>query len=456
MPRFAIIFCGVLCSLTALAAVPDFARDIQPIFAKHCYECHGAEKQKAKLRLDERSSAFRTGNEAVIVPGNASGSKIYQRITLPKGHEDIMPNRGEPLTKAETDLIRDWIAAGAVWPEKVVTAKHWSYVKPTRPELPKIKKEHWARNPIDQFILARLEKENLTASQEADRTTLLRRVFLDLIGLPPSPKDVESFLSDKSPNAYEKVVDRLLSSPQYGERWARPWLDLARYADSSGYQRDNLWDIWPYRDWVIQALNDDMPFDEFTIEQIAGDLLPNATTKQKVATGFNRCVPTNVEAGADQEETRVNQIMDRVNTLGAVWLGSTIGCAQCHNHKYDPITQKEYYQLFAFFNNTPKETDYRTPNSTAAIDLTGPYLKLPDVQHETKENELEKKISRLKQQIDERGAKLAPAQARWEQQIKEEAADLSKTHPLEIAEFEAESGSLYRILDDKSVLHHNL
>ena len=452
MMRFAVIFSGVLGSLTALAGAPDFAHDIQPIFTRHCYECHGAEKQKGKLRLDERSSALRTGEAAVIIPGKATESKLYQRITLPKGHEDIMPNRGEPLSRAETDLIRDWIAAGAVWPEKVVAAKHWSYVKPVRPELPKTRNNHWARNPIDHFILARLEKENLTPSPEADRAILLRRVYLDLIGLPPSPKDVESFLADKSPNAYQKVVDRLLSSPQYGERWARPWLDLARYADSSGYQRDNLWDIWPYRDWVIQALNEDMPFDEFTIEQLAGDLLPNATTKQKVATGFNRCVPTNVEAGADQEETRVNQIIDRVNTLGAVWLGSTIGCAQCHNHKYDPITQKEYYQLFAFFNNTPKETDYRTPNSTAAIDLKGPYLKLPDAEEEFKQDELEKKIARLKQQIDDRGEKLASSQETWEQKIKKEATDLSKTHVLDIAEFETESGSLYRILDDKSVL----
>ena len=374
---FNVVRVFALMAVPMFAGAADFARDVQPIFARHCLECHGSEKQKGKLRLDERDSALRVGDGAIIVPGKADQSELYRRITLPKGHDDIMPNRGEPLSKAETDLIRDWINQGAVWPENSVAAKHWAYVPPTRPQLPKIKNPRSAKNPIDHFILARLEKENLKPSPEADRARLLRRVSLDLIGLPPSPQEVEAFLADKNPDAYEKVVDRLLASPHYGERWARPWLDLARYADSSGFQRDDLWDIWPYRDWVINALNADMPFDQFTIEQLAGDLLPNATLDQKIATGFNRCAPVNVEAGSDQEESRVNQVFDRVNTVGTVWLGSTIECAQCHDHKYDPISQKEYYQLFAFFNNTAQETAFSS-KAMIGLNFVGPYLKLPD------------------------------------------------------------------------------
>ncbi|MBA4147256.1 MAG: DUF1549 domain-containing protein [Verrucomicrobia bacterium] len=444
-----------LCALSALTLVAgsmvlgatDFARDIQPILAKHCYECHGADLQKGKLRLDERSSALQ-----VVRPDKPEESELYRRITLPRGHDDIMPNRGEPLSKAETERIRDWITQGAIWPDNVVAAKHWAYVAPNRPSVPKIKNKREAKNQIDHFIFARLEKEGMRPSTEADRTTLLRRVHLDLIGLPPSPAEVTAFLADKSPRAYEKVVDRLLASPQYGERWARPWLDLARYADSSGYQRDNLWDIWPYRDWVINALNEDMPFDQFTIEQLAGDLLPNATTQQKVATGFNRCVPTNVEAGADQEETRVNQVFDRVNTLGSVWLGSTLECAQCHNHKYDPISQKEYYQLFSFFNNTPKETEFRTPRSTAALKFDGPYLSLPDAEIEQQRSVIKVQLEEINQRIQRHSETLSAAQDVWEQKLRAESVESGKVHTLEIADFDTESGSFHRTLEDKSVL----
>ncbi|MDB6026446.1 MAG: Planctomycete cytochrome [Verrucomicrobiales bacterium] len=441
----------VLVGASSLSAAVDFGREVQPLFARHCYECHGAQKQKGKLRLDQRSSALRV-EEAVIFPGKPAESELYRRVTLPKGHEEIMPNRGEPLNKAETELLRDWIAQGAAWPDNVVSAKHWAYVKPVRPTVPETKNRTWAENEIDQFVLARLDKETLHPSPEADRATLLRRVSLDLIGLPPSPAEARAFLADKSSDAYEKLVDRLLNSPQYGERWARPWLDLARYADSSGYQRDNLWDIWPYRDWVINALNHDMPFDQFTIEQIAGDLLPDATAEQKVATGFNRCVPTNVEAGSDQEETRVNQIIDRVNTLGSVWLGSTLGCAQCHNHKYDPISQKEYYQLFAFFNNTAKETDKRTPNATAALKFSGPYLNLPDTQNEPRRNELQKQIDDLTQRIDSRSEELQKSQPSWEEKVRTRGLQSGQVQALDITDFDAESGSSHRILEDKSVL----
>ncbi len=443
-------FVALFAGASALSAAIDFQRDIQPIFAKHCYECHGSELQKGKLRLDLRDVALKDPD--LIVSRDAAKSELYRRVSLPKGHDDIMPNRGEPLSIAQITTIRGWINEGATWPDNVTTAKHWAYTQPSRPVLPKVKDKKWSRNGIDAFVLARLEKENLRPSPEADRPTLLRRAYLDLIGLPPSPADVDAFLADKSPNAFEKVVDRLLNSPQYGERWARPWLDLARYADSNGYQRDNLWDIWPYRDWVINALNRDLPFDQFTIEQLAGDLLPNATAEQKVATGFNRCTPTNIESGSDQEETRVNQVFDRVNTLGAVWLGTTLECAQCHNHKYDPISQKEYYEMFAFFNSSQQETAFSTPKSTIALKITGPFMDLPDAQIEKKRIEIQGKIDQVTQRIDQRSKDLAKDQGEWESKILAAGLPEANIHVLEIAEFDAESGSLHKVLEDKSIL----
>jgi hypothetical protein len=344
------------------------------------------------------------------------------------------------------------MANGADASTNVVATKHWAYVSPVRKSPPAVNDTKWPKNEIDRFILQRLEKEKLHPSPEADKSRLLRRVYLDLIGLPPSPKDVENFLADMRPDAYEKVVDRLLASPQYGERWARPWLDLARYADSLGFQRDNLWQLWPYRDWVINAMNADMPFDQFTIEQLAGDLLPNPTIEQKIATGFNRCTPINVEAGSDQEETRVNQVFDRVNTLGTVWLGSTIECCQCHNHKYDAFTQKEYYQLFAFFNNTPKESRYSNPHTTIALDFNGPYLKVPNPKTDAQRSAIEEKIRAVDRQADEARTKLRAGQAAWEEQLSAKLANIAQTHVLDITKFECESGTPNEILADKSVI----
>jgi hypothetical protein len=446
-----LLFAGLA---SAVAGV-DYAKDVQPIFARHCYECHGAEKQKGKLRLDERLSALRKGDDAVIVPGKPDQSELYRRILLPKGDEDVMPNRGELLSRTETDLVRDWIAQGAVWPEGALPIKHWAYICPVKSPLPKLKNPAAAKNGIDNFVLARLEKEKLVPSPEADRYQLLRRVYLDLIGLPPSPEETAAFLADKSPDAYEKVVDALLKSPQYGLRWARPWLDLARYADSSGYQRDNLWQIWPYRDWVVDALNRDMPFDEFTIEQIAGDLLPNPTLAQKIATGFNRCSAINVEAGSDQEESRVNQILDRVNTLGTVWLGSTIECTQCHNHKYDPFTQKDYYQLFAFFNNTPKETKFAKAGNTAALEFSGPYLSVPDPAVEARRAAIQQSITEVEKSETAAREKLLTGEQAWEKQTLASLPTLPRAHVLEISDFETESDSFHQILNDQSVLIRN-
>ncbi len=448
--KVTLLLIGVLLGGTsAQAAEVDFARDVYGVLQRACFECHAAELQKGKLRVDSRE-ALLTGN--AIVPGKASESELYRRITLPKGHEDAMPNRGEPLRKAETAKIRAWIDAGAKWPEDFKEGKHWAYVPPKQAPLPKVSLASWPKNEVDRFILARLEEEGLKPSPEADKGTLIRRVTLDLTGLPPKPEEVKAFLSDTSPQAYEKLVDRLLASPQYGERWARPWLDLARYADSHGFQRDDLRDLWPYRDWVIQALNADMPFTQFTIEQLAGDLLPNATEAQKVATGFNRSAPTNVEAGSDPEETRVNQVLDRVNTLGAVWLGSTLECTQCHNHKYDPFTMKDYYGLFAFFNNTELEADRTNPKVPGSIQFKGPYMTLQDEETKAAREKLTAEMSGMEDKIEVREKELSAKLPDMEKALAAKAGKVLQEHVLEIAHFETKEGSAGKVLPDNSVL----
>ena len=346
-------------------AAVDFEKDVRPILEQHCYECHGPKKSRGRLRLDSRASGLKGGvSGPVLVPGDADRSLMVRRVLGLDG-EDRMPLDKDPLPDAQIAVLRHWIAQGAAWPGDAAapgdpsstqtaantTPEHWSYVAPHRPTPPAVKATDWVRTPIDQFILARLEKEGLQPSHEASREALIRRVSLDLIGLPPTPAEIDAFLADSSPDAYERVVDRLLASPHYGERWARPWLDLARYADSNGYEKDALRTMWQYRDWVIKALNDDMPFDRFTIEQLAGDMLPNATTDQLIASGFHRNTLLNQEGGIDVEEARWETLVDRVNTTSTVWLGSTIQCAQCHNHKYDPFSQRDYYRMLAFFDN---------------------------------------------------------------------------------------------------------
>lgn len=395
----------------------DFARDVAPILAKHCYDCHGPEEQESLLRLDARKIVLKGGlSGPALVPGKSSESLIVQRLAG-LGDGERMPLDADPLTDDQIGLIRAWIDQGAVWPEGVGVdvasiESHWAYVKPTRPAEPEVKRPEWVRNPIDAFVLARLEKEQLAPSPEAEPTRLLRRVYLDLIGIPPSVEEVDAFLNDDRPDAYERVVKRLLASPHYGERWARPWLDLARYADSNGYQADQYREVWPYRDWVIQAMNDDMPFDRFTIEQIAGDLLPDATLNQKTATGFHRQTTCNVEAGVDPEENRVNQVIDRVNTTGTVWLGTTVECIQCHNHKYDPFTQRDYYGLFAFFNNTPLEVKH---SGGTTYDFYGPKLALPLTDQQQQQlAELKERRDQLLQQLQPFTADLDEKQRQWE------------------------------------------
>jgi mono/diheme cytochrome c family protein len=346
-----------LAGFVSAADAVDYLRDVKPILAKHCYACHGADKQRSGLRLDTAAAALKGGNAGpAVVPGKSQVSRMIQAV---RGADDVaaMPPKGAKLTAEEIAALAAWIDQGAKFPagEKpqtsTIAAKHWSFRPPVRVAPPAVRDAAWVRNPIDNFVLARLEKEGIRPSPQADRATLIRRASLDLLGLPPSPREVEDFLADTRPDAYERLVDRLLASPHYGERWGRHWLDLARYADSNGYSIDAPRSMWPYRDWVIGALNRDMPFDQFTVEQLAGDLLPGATQQQKVATGFHRNTPINEEGGIDREQFRVESIIDRVNTTGAVFLGLTVGCCQCHDHKYDPLTQRDYYQLFAFLNN---------------------------------------------------------------------------------------------------------
>jgi hypothetical protein len=367
----------VAAQLPPAAAKPvDFDRDIEPLFRTRCNRCHGAQQQLSGLRLDRAEDAMRGGySGAVIQPGKSAESRL---IRLVAGAEKgaIMPLGKPRLTPDEVGILRAWIDQGAKWPQTTTTdsapkSSHWAFQPIRRPQSLPVRNQSWVKNPVDSFVLARLEAEHIAPSPEAGKVTLIRRLSLDLTGLPPTPEQVSAFLSDATPGAYERVVDSLLDSPHYGEKWGRYWLDLARYADSDGYRQDAYRPhAFRYRDWVIESLNRDKPFDQFTIEQIAGDLLPNATTEQKIATGFHRNTLSNREGGTDTEQFRFEQVLDRTNTVGTVWLGLTVGCAQCHDHKYDPISQKDYYRFFAFFNNA-EEVNIDAPRAGEL----GPYLK---------------------------------------------------------------------------------
>ena len=352
--------------------LPDtvgFNRDIRPILSNLCYHCHGPDKtnRQAKLRFDTRGGLFaQRDDHHVVVPGKPGSSTIYQRITAADADKRMPPaDSGLSLTPHQARLIQKWIAQGAPW------QPHWSFIAPARPRLPRVSRPEWPRNAIDHFVLARLDREGLPPSPEADRTTLLRRLHLDLTGLPPTPRRVLAFLADSRPAAYQREVDRLLASPRTGEHLAVSWLDAARYADTSGYQNDGPRSMWRWRDWVLEAINGNMPFDQFTIEQLAGDLLPNPTLGQLIATGFNRNHRGNSEGGVIPEEFQVEYVVDRVDTTATVWLGLTLKCARCHEHKYDPIPQREFYRVFAYFNNIPE-------NGRAIKEGNSPpYIKAP-------------------------------------------------------------------------------
>jgi hypothetical protein len=381
----------------------DFDREIRPILSNNCFACHGPdEKQrKAKLRLDIRDGAFnelRAGGHAVVA-GDPVKSELLRRVLSDDPTERMPPPKSNKrLTREQVDLLRRWIEQGAKWSE------HWAFVPPKRPPLPQVQRRGWTRNPIDFFTLARLEKEGLTLSPEADRVRLIRRVTFDLTGLPPTPAEVEAFLADGSPDAYEKVVDRLLNSPAYGERMAMEWLDAARYADTHGYHIDSGRDMTRWREWVIDAFNHNLPFDRFTVEQLAGDLLSGATLEQKVASGFNRNHMINFEGGAIPEEYHTAYVVDRVNTTATVWLGLTMNCAQCHDHKYDPISQKEFYQLYAFFNNLPEK------GLDGADGNAAPKIKAPTREQQRQLAELEQALKRLDEQLAARMARVSPVE----------------------------------------------
>jgi hypothetical protein len=332
----------------------DFNAHVRPIFNSHCIACHGGVKQAANLSFIRRASAVAAAEsgEVPVKPGDAAHSELVRRITA--GEDERMPpaEHGKPLTVAEIEILKKWIDQGAKWDE------HWAYVAPVKHELPKVKRADWPMQPLDYFILARLEAEGLQPSPPADRRAWLRRVSFDLTGLPPTSKELNDFLFDNSSQAYEKVVDRLLASPAYGERWTSLWLDLARYADTVGFERDPHRNIWPYKDWLIRAFNADMPFDEFTIKQLAGDMLDDATIDDLLATAFHRNTQTNTEGGTDDEEFRLQAVMDRVNTTWQVWQATTFGCTQCHSHPYAPFDNNEYYKFLAILNNT-RDCDVR-------------------------------------------------------------------------------------------------
>lgn len=428
---------------------PIFAQNVRPILAARCYSCHGSDLQQNGLRLDSLPAILKGSDYGpVVVPGHSDKSRLVRRLLAQERPQ--MPYGGPPLSSEQVATIRHWIDIGAPGPDDSTPAaaskplKHWAYLPPVRPALPAVKDTAWCRNPIDRFILARLEKENLHASPQADPATLLRRVYLDLIGLPPSPAELENFVADPSDAAYEKVVDKLFASPRYGEHWARQWLDLARYADSNGYEKDRIRTAWEYRDWVIRALNANLSFRDFTIDQIAGDMLPNPTDDQLIATGFNRNSMLNQEGGIDVDEYYYYTQVDRVNTTASVWLGSTLGCAQCHNHKFDPFPQKDYYRFLAFFNNSEHHI---TDEGDRWMDE--PELELPTPEQAKQAKQIRSKIAQLEDVLRTQTPELDSAQARWESQLHAAEQQWTVLHPSEIKSL---GGAILKPLNDGSIL----
>jgi mono/diheme cytochrome c family protein len=438
---FATLLDGAVVHLaSAQGRLIDFRRDVEPILRANCYQCHGAKNASAQLRLDDKELAMKGGiSGAVIIPGNSKGSRLMKRV-LGEGDEARMPLGGAPLKANQIELIRKWIDEGAEWPDSKSAIRNpqsaipqrWAFVKPVRPKPPQVKNMAWVRTPIDNFILARLEKQGLTPSPEADKVTLIRRLSLDLTGLPPAIEEVDQFTGDNGPDAYAKLVDRLLDSPHYGERWGRWWLDAARYADTNGFEKDRARSIWPYRDWVINAFNKDMPFDQFAVEQLAGDLLPQPTPETRVATGFLRNSMLNQEGGVDPEQFRVEGIIDRVDAVGKAFLGLTVSCAQCHNHKFDPISQTEYYRFYAFLNNDDE-----------------PAIEVPDEKITEKRNEILSKIAKIEDDLMAGDADLPRRMAGWEAGV---GAYSTAWTPIKDGEIFAAFGVKFDRLEDGSFI----
>lgn len=441
-----LLFAGRL--LDAAEDTPDFNREIRPILAENCFHCHGPDKKSRKsgLRLDTFEGAKNGGEFAeAVVPGQPERSELIARIHSDDPDELMPPpDSKRTLTSKEKELLRKWISSGAKYEE------HWAWVAPVREGIPKVDNRASINNPVDAFLLHRLEQEGLKFSERASAGSLLRRLSLDLIGLPPTPEELERFLQFEN---YEDEVDRLLDSPRFGERWARHWLDLARYADSNGFQADQLRPSWAYRDWVINALNENMPYDQFTIEQLAGDLLPNSNLSQKIATGFHRTVTCNVEAGVSPEGNRVNQVFDRVNTTATVWLGITLECAQCHDHKFDPFSMKDYYSMFSFFNNTPLEVQPPSNKKDVSHDFIGPYLDLPLSSEQALEaKKIDKEIATLERERDELSKVLSPNFRAWQESVAAALENQPKWGPMTVKSFVSSGGEEYRILENGSVL----
>ncbi len=402
---FAALVAAPLCAAPAL----EFNRDVRPILSDKCFACHGpdAAAKGIPLRLDQEAAAKSAARgRPAILPGDPENSELIRRIMHPRrGLRMPPPHSGVALTAAEIETLRVWIAQGAPW------QKHWSFLPPRRPEPPQVNQAGWVRNPIDAFVLARLERENLAPSPEAPRETLLRRVSLDLTGLPPTLAELDAFLRDQSPEAYAHAVDRLLASPHFGERMAARWLDAARYADTNGYQFDGERSMWRWRDWVIDAFNRNQPFDQFTLEQIAGDLLPGATLEQRIATGFNRNHRANTEDGIIPEEYAVEYVVDRVETTSTVFLGLTLGCARCHNHKYDPFTQQEFYRLFAYFNNVPEH------GRAMKYGNSPPLVAAPTREQQEARETLARRMQKIERELAAEAEALARAQRAWESSL---------------------------------------
>ncbi|MDB6149849.1 MAG: hypothetical protein JWQ44_1297 [Chthoniobacter sp.] len=431
---------------SSLAAAPlDFSRDVQPLLSENCYHCHGPDEKarKARLRLDTREGAFGKTEDgiAVVAPGNSAGSELVTRI-FSTDPDEVMPSpkSHRTLSEPQKQLLKRWVDEGAPW------AEHWSFVTPKRPEVPTVGEP--GRGPIDAFVRARLDHEKLSPSPEAPKEKLIRRVTLDLTGLPPTLEEIDAFLGDTGADAYDRVVDRLLASPRYGERMVWDWLDAARYADTNGFQGDPVRTMWPWRDWAVKAFNTNMPFDQFTIEQLAGDLLPNATRDQRLATGFNRNHMVNNEGGTIPEENRVSYVVDRVDTTATVWLGLTVGCARCHDHKFDPISQREYYQLYSYFNQLPEG------GLADAFPMAKPVMSLATPEEEQRIAELQMKADAARQRRDETVKQLTARQPEWE---RETLAGLAQTGEpqwtvIEPGELFSEKGATLTKQPDHSVI----
>lgn len=426
----------------------SFEKQIRPLLKQHCYDCHSQDTEESGLQLDYGAHILKGGDRGpAVVPGKSAESPLFLSLSGSK-KMPRMPHDLPPLKSGEIKLIQQWIDQGASIPEVEKTLKttqkksdHWAFHQIKQPKLPTVKQKKWIKNPIDAFILSRLEQNQLKPTVEADRTTLARRLSLDLTGLPPSVEEVQKFLADTKPGAYERLVDRLLASPHYGERWGRHWLDAARYADSNGFTIDGPRTIWKYRDWVIKAINQNMPFDQFVIEQMAGDLLPQPTNEQLIATGFHRNTLINQEGGTNDEQFRVEAVVDRVNTTGSVFLGLTVGCAQCHKHKYDPITQRDFYQMYAIFN------------STSDINSAAPMLPLPTAEQKSKQEAIKKDVAKATKRLATRQKSLEPEFKAWKQSIQQGVQGAKKQWSiLKTVSAKSKNGATITVQKDDSLL----